>query len=93
MICDQCTDLGKRLTGVLSQEERIFLLVSASSTMKYVMENPDAPSRDKIIGNSLTTKLLLSFNPELREALLKQLRISSGVDIVLKNCPHGIQTL
>lgn len=93
-ICVNCEKMGTALAERLSFRERVFLLSSVASMMKWVASNPNAPHEDKELGSSLTTKLLLSFPPEQREALLKQLRNSAGVVITLGNCPHsGLQVV
>lgn len=93
MICESCTKIGRRAVDVFTQTERIQMLTSTATMVKFLEANPNAPHQDKVVANSIVTKLLLSFPEELRERLLQMLRTSAGVDITLKNCPHGVVTL
>lgn len=92
-ICEDCKHLGEKSKESFSQTERIFLLTSVTSMMKFINASADAPHIDKLVGNSITTKLLISFPDSTRDALLKQLRTSAGIDITMKDCPHGVEVI
>lgn len=89
MICEQCKKVGEKAFEIFNAQERIFILTSAVSMMKFVMANDKSPSRDKVVGSSVTTKLLLSFPLEQRQTLIEQLEKSAGIRVSMKDCPHS----
>lgn len=93
MICSQCQRAGTKATETFTNRERIFLLTATATMMKFLAANPNAPADDKMVGSSVTTKLLLSLPESGRGILLQQLRQSAGIDITMGSCPHGIASL
>lgn len=92
-ICNNCQRGGDKLKDIFTFKERVHMLTATTTMRKFLDANVNAPNEDKEVSSSIVTKLLLSFQPAVREELLQRLRESSGVGIVLKNCPHGLVAL
>lgn len=93
MICQQCAGAAAKAREVFTVTERTFILTAVSLMMRQMFDNPNSIAQDKIVGSSVTTKMLLSFPPAAGELLLRRLRESVGIDMKLSDCPHGVMIL
>lgn len=91
-ICDKCTKLGKSSRDVFTRAERIYVLASATSMLRSVLSGRDNTT-DKMVANSVITKMLLSFESGERDTLTHQLQKSTNIGITLDSCPHGVQII
>lgn len=88
-ICKACKDFGNKAAEVFSKKERILLLSSVGSMMRYVMANPNSTQEEKQVGSSATTKLLLSFSGGEADTLMRQLSQSIGMEMAMPtDCGH-----
>lgn len=84
MICDACTEHGKKAVGVFSNLERMYILTSCVNMLRSVTNE-----KDKVVANSVVTKMLLSYDEASRYTLQQFLRQSLGMEISVQSCPHG----
>lgn len=89
MICKQCRELAERAVHAFNPQER-FHLLAASISMKNVIDAATHPhtEKDRMINNSVITKLLLSIPPQQRESILQGFQQQSGIRISSRDCPH-----
>lgn len=92
-ICGNCRRASVELTKAFTFVERVHMLTCVVTMRRHLDSNVNAPSEDKEVSSSIVTKILLSLDEGPREQLLKMLRQSSGVGIVLGSCPHGISVV
>lgn len=83
MICDRCQKMADKTKDSLTSEERIFITTAVASLMRQVTD-----STNKMVGSSVTTKMLLSFPPGQRSSLLQIIRKSTGFSVSIDDCPH-----
>lgn len=90
MICANCEKAAKKSLDVFTLKERIHVLTSAVSMLKSMHASGIAYSNDLAVSNSVITKMLVSFDKPSQEILIQQLKKSSGIEITLGKCPHGL---
>lgn len=90
MICKKCTDEAEKTKLVFTRLERVHILAAATSMARHIHHGTGrSTEQDKIINNSVITKMILSLEPEIREPMMRNLREVAGIDINLKSCGHS----
>ena len=92
MICKVCSDQGKKAGEAFTRKEIVSMLSAEAGLVQSIKRGRNSPE-DLIVANSVISKLLLSFDTPTRGTLLEGLRKSTGMEITLKSCPHGLQVL
>ena len=86
-ICPKCQALAEPLKQSLTVLERTHVL-SAVVAMARTIEMKGGNPQDRAISSSVTTKLLLSFDPASREKFREYFRTGIGLDIQIGSCGH-----
>lgn len=91
-ICANCEKHGKGVYDSFTSVERIYMVTSACMMLRSLQSVPHAVD-DRIVANSVITKVLLSFDKPVRHGLINYIRNSMQMDITLDSCPHGLQVV
>lgn len=84
MICKRCEQYGKDTEKCFTQAERIQSLTAQCMLLRTISN-----ANDKMVANSVITKLMMSFAPQSRDTLRQFIANSVGIDISIKDCPHS----
>jgi hypothetical protein len=92
MICSNCERVGKELVKNFTNAERLFILGATIAMLRSIESGRKDPN-DMLVGNSVMTKVLLSYEQNSRGTLLEHFRRGVGMGIKLGDCPHGIRVV
>lgn len=92
-LCESCQKASDNLKNSFTRMERVHLLSCVTAMAGQIHHGSGrATEQDKVVNSSVATKLLYSFEPATRDALLNVFRRTVGVSIILGDCCHRKET-
>lgn len=90
-VCGQCSKASENLKKSFTRLEMIHVIAATSSMARNIQYGSGkATAEDRIVNNSVITKLLLALDNDTRNVMLEVVQRTTGMRITLGSCPHGI---